>query len=75
MRQRHQRDQLLTAAMVLFATGLVALAVMFGLFATGHRRLPTWLSLSGLLLPIGLALGVARTRLLSRRRGRSDSDD
>jgi hypothetical protein len=67
MRQLPQRDRLLTAAMVLFAAGLVALAVMFGLFATGHRRLPMWLSLSSLLLPIGLALGIARTRRQSHR--------
>ena len=67
MRQLPQRDRLLTAAMVLFAAGLVALAVTFGLFATGHRRLPMWLSLSSLLLPIGLALGIARTRRQSRR--------
>jgi hypothetical protein len=66
MRQLPQRDRLLTAAMMLFAAGLVALAVMFGLFATGHRRLPMWLSLSSLLLPIGLALGIARTRRQSR---------
>jgi hypothetical protein len=67
MRQLPQRDRLLTAAMVLFAAGLVALAVTFGLFATGHRRLPMWLSLSSLLLPIGLALGIARTRRLDQR--------
>lgn len=67
MRQRPQHDRLLTAAMVLFAAGLVALAIMFGLFATGHRKLPTWLSLSSLLLLVGLALGVARTRRQSRR--------
>jgi hypothetical protein len=74
MRQRHHRDQLLTAAMVLFATGLIALAVMFGLFAIGHRRLPMWLSLSGLLLPIGLAVGVIGTLRHSRRRDRSKPD-
>ena len=73
MRQRPQRDRLLTAAMVLFAAGLVAMAVTFALFATGHRRLPMWLSLSSLLLPIGLALGIFRTRRLSRReKERSD---
>jgi len=68
MRQRPPRDRLLTTAMVLFATGLVALAVMFGLFASGHRRWPTWLSLSSLLLPIGLVLGMARTLYLSHQR-------
>ncbi|HEY3260624.1 MAG TPA: hypothetical protein VGJ95_10210 [Pseudonocardiaceae bacterium] len=66
MRQRSQRDQVLTAAMLLFATGLLALAVTFGLFASGHRRLPMWLSLSSLLLPVGLAVGVIRTRRQAR---------
>jgi len=73
MPQRTQRDWLLTSAMVLFAAGLVALAVMFGLFATGHRGLPMWLSLSSLLLPLGLAIGMARTRRLSGQR--SDAAD
>lgn len=54
--------------MLLFAIGLVALATAFALFATGHRDLPMWLSLSSLLLPIGLALGMARTRRASRQR-------
>jgi len=62
-------------AMVLFAAGLVALAVAFGLFATGHRKLPMWLTLSGLLLPIGLVLGVARTNRLSRRLDRSERSE
>jgi len=75
MRQRPQRDRFLMAAMVLFAAGLLALAVMFGLFATGHRRLPIWLSLSSLLLPLGLALGVARTRRQSRHRDQSEPPD
>jgi hypothetical protein len=75
MRQLPQRDRLLTAAMMLFAAGLVALAVMFGLFATGHRRLPMWLSLSSLLLPIGLALGIARTRRQSRRLDQDQDND
>jgi ABC-type multidrug transport system permease subunit len=72
MRQRPSRDWLLTVAMLLFAIGLLALAVVFGLFATGHRDLPMWLSLSSLLLPLGLALGIPRTlRVLRRRSERS----
>jgi membrane protein implicated in regulation of membrane protease activity len=71
MRPRLQRDPVLTGAMLLFAAGLLALAVMFALFATGHRGLPMWLSLSSLLLPLGLAVGVVRTRRQSRLSQRS----
>jgi hypothetical protein len=74
MPQPPKRDRLLTVAMVLFAAGLVALAVTFGLFATGHRNLPMWLSLSSLLLPIGLALGVVRTRRQSQRMSQRSDD-
>jgi|GEM_PF-4034749 len=70
MRQR-PRDPLLTTAMVLFAVGLLALGLMFGLFAVGHRKLPMWLSLSCLLLPLGLFLGVFRTRRQAGRRNRA----
>ncbi len=48
--------------MVLFTIGLVALAVAFGLFASGHRGLPLWLSLSIVLLPVGLAIGLVRSQ-------------
>jgi type VI protein secretion system component VasK len=62
MLQRPRRDPLLTVAMVLFTLGLVALAVAFGLFASGHRGLPLWLSLSIVLLPVGLAIGLVRSQ-------------
>lgn len=62
MRRPPRGNHLLTTAMVLFAVGLMALGVMFGLFASGHRRLPMWLSLSSLLLPLGLLLGLFGTR-------------
>ena len=68
MRQRPPRDPLLTTAMLLFTAGLLALAVMIVLFAAGHRNLPTWLSLASLLLPIGLVIGIARTRRAAHRR-------
>ena len=67
MRQLPRRDPLLTTAMLLFTAGLLALAVMFVLFAIGHRKLPTWLSLASLLLPLGLVIGIARTRRASSR--------
>jgi hypothetical protein len=70
MRRPPRGNRLLTTAMVLFAVGLMALGVMFGLFASGHRKLPMWLSLSSLLLPLGLLLGVFGTS--RQNRGRRD---
>ena len=68
MHQRLPRDPLLTTAMLLFTAGLLALGTAFVLFAIGHRNLPTWLSLASLLLPIGLVIGVARTRRAAHRK-------
>ena len=74
MRQRYKRDPVLAAAMALFAAGLAVLAVMFGLFASGHRNLPMWLSVSSLLLPIGLTIGMVRTRRQSHSPQRQRDD-
>jgi hypothetical protein len=67
MPARRRRDPLLTVAMLLFTLGLITLGVAFVLFAFGLRDLPLWLSLSGVLLPIGLAIGVVRTRRRNHR--------
>jgi uncharacterized membrane protein len=76
MFQRPRRDPLLTLAMVLFTIGLVALAVAFGLFASGHRHLPLWLSLSIVLLPVGIAIGIVRSqrRVRQPRTGHADEN-
>lgn len=56
-------------SMVVFALGLVALAVIFGLYASGARDLPLWLDVVGVLLtPIGLAMGLVAVFLQQRRR-------
>ena len=55
------RDLVITTAMALFAAGLIALAAVVVLFAVGHRDLPTWLSVSGVLIPIGFATGAVHT--------------
>ncbi|HEY0637409.1 MAG TPA: hypothetical protein VGD67_07165 [Pseudonocardiaceae bacterium] len=71
MPTRPRRDTLLTLAMIVFSVGLLALAVAFGLFASGHRHLPLWLSLAIVLLPVGLAIGMVRTlrQYRARRHG------
>jgi hypothetical protein len=76
MLNRPRRDRVLTAAMVLFAVGLLAVAAAFVLFAVGHRELPAWLSAASMLLPLGFTIGAVRTVRQWRRRspetGRKD---
>jgi hypothetical protein len=61
--------KLMPLSMVIFALGLVALAVIFALYASGAHDLPLWLNLCGVLLtPIGLALGLVAVFLQNRRR-------
>ncbi|AHH93953.1 hypothetical protein GCM10010174_72310 [Kutzneria viridogrisea] len=56
-------------SMVVFAIGLVALAVIFGMYASGVRDLPLWLNLVGVLLsPIGFAMGMVAVFLQNRSR-------
>ncbi|OQO92701.1 hypothetical protein B1813_11120 [Saccharomonospora piscinae] len=43
----------------LFAVGMVAVVVVFLLFAAGYSELPIWLSaFAGIVSPLGLALGL-----------------
>ena len=61
--------KLMPLSMVVFALGLVALAVIFSLYASGARDLPLWLNLAGVVLtPVGLALGLVAVFLQNRRR-------
>jgi len=54
-----QRPKLMPLALALFALGVVAIVVVFALFAAGRSNLPVWLSVGACLLPpAGLALGV-----------------
>ena len=62
-------NKLMPLSMVVFALGLVALAVIFSLYASGARDLPLWLNLAGVVLtPVGLALGLVAVYLQNRRR-------
>lgn len=61
MLKRPPRDRVITAAMVMFAIGLLALATVVVLFAVGHRDLPAWLSAASVLLPVGFAIGAVHT--------------
>lgn len=59
------------AAMAVFAVGLLAVLVVYGLFAAGYENLPLWLNLATSLAPLGLITGlvvlVVRTRRQARR--------
>lgn len=55
-------------SLALFGVGLLAILVVFGLFAAGYENLPVWLNLLTLLCPVGLIFGVLATALRSRRR-------
>lgn len=41
-----------------FALGLVAIAVIFGMFAAGAHDLPLWLNLGAMLAPVGFGLAL-----------------
>ncbi len=43
---------------VLFVIGLVAVAVIMVLFATGAHDLPLWLNLTAMLAPVGFGVGL-----------------
>lgn len=56
---RYRSSTVVTAAVVMFALGLVAVAAIFVLYATGRHDLPLWLSTSaGVLVPLGLGLAL-----------------
>lgn len=65
------RPDVFKAAMAVFGLGLLAVVVVYGLFAAGHENLPLWLNLATSLAPLGLITGlitlVVRTRRQARR--------
>lgn len=70
MARSNSGSALLGSALTLFGVGLLAILVVFGLFAAGYENLPVWLNLLTLLCPAGLIFGVL-TAVLRSRRGRS----
>ncbi|MDR7301512.1 hypothetical protein [Haloactinomyces albus] len=53
-----RRPATTSAAVTMFGIGLLAVLVIFGLFAAGYRNLPVWLNLAAMLAPLGLAVGL-----------------
>jgi hypothetical protein len=56
--RRRQVSGLARLGMVLFVIGLVAVAVILVLFATGTTELPLWVNLLAMLAPVGFGLGL-----------------
>jgi len=52
--------------MILFAIGVLAIAVIMVLFASGSHDLPLWLNLSAMLAPVGLGVGLFGVYLEAR---------
>jgi hypothetical protein len=50
-----------------FAFGLIAVLVIFGMFAAGAHNLPLWLNLSAMLAPIGFGLALVGLFRQARR--------
>ncbi|HEY7812223.1 MAG TPA: hypothetical protein VIC62_03245 [Nakamurella sp.] len=52
-----------------FALGLIAVVVVFGLFASGAHDLPLWLNLAAMLAPVGFGLALVGLFRQARRPG------
>ena len=63
---RRKAAPLAKIGMILFAIGLLAVAVDFVLFASGSHDLPLWLNLTAMLAPVGLGLGLIGVVLENR---------
>ncbi|MEV4734612.1 hypothetical protein [Saccharopolyspora sp. NPDC049426] len=61
------RSAVLPISIAMFGIGLLAIVLIFALFATGHQDLPAWISVVTLLCPAGLIFGVIATVIRARR--------
>jgi ABC-type multidrug transport system permease subunit len=61
---------LVRGGVVCFALGLIAVAVVFGMFAAGAHDLPLWLNLAAMLSPVGFGLALIGLFRQARRSGR-----
>ena len=61
---------LVRAGVLVFALGLVAVAVIFAMFTFGAHDLPLWLNLGAMLAPVGFGLALLGLFRQARRSGR-----
>jgi hypothetical protein len=52
--------------MILFAAGVLAIAAIMIMFASGSHDLPLWLNLTAMLAPVGLGVGLFGVYLEAR---------
>lgn len=68
MTEREGKSLLINTGVTIFAIGLVAVAVVFALSASGQSDLPLWLMIcAGLLAPAGLVVGLIGLVLQHKR--------
>lgn len=73
---RAPKSLLMRSGVALFTIGLLAIVVVFVLFAVGFSELPVWLSVAaGVATPLGLLLGLAALVREARQPTGSDADD
>lgn len=61
---------LVRAGVVVFALGLLAVAAIFTMFATGAHDLPLWLNIAAMLAPVGFGLALLGLFRQARESGR-----
>lgn len=59
---------LVRAGVICFALGLVAVVVIFGMFAAGAHDLPLWLNVGAMLAPVGFGLALVGLFRQARRK-------
>lgn len=65
---KQRKPWLMRVGIGVFALGVLAVLVVFVLFAAGMRDLPLWLSLvAGVATPLGIALGLIALALEHRK--------
>lgn len=70
------KSVLMRSGVALFTVGLLAIVVVFVLFAVGFSELPVWLSLAaGVATPLGLLLGLAALVREARQSTASDAGE
>lgn len=61
---------LVRIGVLVFVLGLIAIAVVFAMFAAGAHDLPLWLNLGAMLAPVGFGLALLGLFRQARRSGR-----
>jgi predicted alpha/beta-hydrolase family hydrolase len=63
-------SSLVRVGVAVFALGLLAVVVVFAMFAAGAHDLPLWLNIAAMLAPVGFGLALIGLFRQARRPGR-----